>query len=191
MQSLAQIVLDKLLGSGYAVEVSVQVVAIQGSGHLLLANLSIKHPLAEMLALFITLLIDIHLVDDTAIRQDVSGLVFLCGNLLHQLGRVVVLHQLLNGKFFLAICSNVLWSHLLRMKFLAVNLGREEPVFKGFVRLVGMGMRHLATIDCHHLRVTVLLLALILLLCFLCCLTDSLFSRILFLLLGFGRRNLL
>ena len=46
------------------------------------------------------------------------------------------------------------------MQFLAVNLGGKEPVLRILVRLVGMGMSDLATIDSHHLRLTVLLLTL-------------------------------
>ena len=46
------------------------------------------------------------------------------------------------------------------MQFLAVDLGGKEPVLRILVRLVGMGMSDLATVDGHHLRLTVLLLAL-------------------------------
>ena len=161
MQSLAQITLDKLFGSCYTVKVGIEVVAVQGSGHLLLTHLRIKHPLAKVPALLITLLIDGNLVDGTTIRQDITSLIFFWGNLFHQLSGVIVLHQLFHGQFFLAVSGNILRGHLLGMKLLSVNLSREEPVFGILVRLVGVSMSHFATIDGNHLWLPMLLLLLL------------------------------
>ena len=160
MKTLTKVLLHKLGRSGHAVEISVQVMIGKRSGHLLLTHLGVEHPLSEVLTLLVGFLIDVHLVDSTAIGKRVGSFVFLNRNLLHQLGGVVGLHQLFHCALLLAVGGNILWSHLLWMQFLAVNLGGKEPVLRILVRLVGMGMSDLATIDSHHLRLTVLLLTL-------------------------------
>ncbi len=66
---------------------------------------------------------------------------------------------------FLVVGGYIGGIHLLRFKQLAVDSGGEIPVLRVYIALVGVAVRDLIAVDCHHLGFTGLSLCRSLALC--------------------------
>ena len=164
MQLLPEVLLHQLGGSRHTVEEGVQILERQCRRHLLATHDGIQLVLAGILFRLVLLLVDVHLVNDTTVRQFVVCQVLLLTHLRLHLRRIVGLHQLLDGRLLLLVGSHILGMHLHRTELLPVQLCREVPGVLTLVRLEGMGMRHLLAVDRHQLRLAGSLLSLLFLL---------------------------
>ena len=128
MKLFTKILLHKPGRCGHPVKIGIEVFERHQRGHLLVSDNGIELVFAEFGTLLIAFLVDIHLVDDTSVRELVVCFEFLRRDFLLQLRGVIGLHQLLNRCFLLLIRRQVLRRHPHRTKLHTVQLGREIPV---------------------------------------------------------------